>query len=194
MIERLKQAALLKFGGALGKDNQVNVRKYEGNGYMDCWCSWEGEDIAVEIKTKGSRDFDRITRERIPDRQHYIQCMTYAHFLGFKKLWILYMDREKHFEGRNGEIIPRWEILEFDYDPELGAKIEKRLIKLSDFKLNGKEPKKEPKTSDDPRCKYCSHRKYCWNESSNHPTAGSSILAKRIAANSTAKRRSASVA
>lgn len=193
MIDRLKEAGLLKYGGKFREDHQVNVRKYEGNGYMDALVWYKGEDIAVEIKTKGARDFERIARDKDPDDSHYMQLMAYMHFLGIKKGWLIYIDREKHYEAANGGIIPRWEILEIEYQEKIGKKTEKRLIKLSEYKLNpDKEPKKEPESSDDPRCRYCSHRKYCWNESPNNPSPGASAIAKRLADNRTARGKSTS--
>lgn len=190
MLERFKAAGVLKHGGVLWKDMQVNIRRYEGNGYMDGLGTYEGEDIAIEIKTKGSRDFDMIVGgKKPPDKDHIYQIMTYMHFLNLSKGWLVYIDREKTYEARNGEQTPRWDIIELSYDPKLGAKLEKRLIKLSEHKRNGTVPEKEPKSSDDERCRYCSYKKSCWGESRISTSFRKSPTAKRIASASQARRR-----
>src|SRR5574337_101604 len=124
ILERFKNAGLLKFGGELYKDMQVNIRAYEGNGYMDAWIYYHDDDIGGEVKTKGSAAFNEILKNRTPDKDHLYQLMTYMHFKELKKGWIIYIDRDKTYEARNGEFIPRWEILEIEYDPRLGEKLE----------------------------------------------------------------------
>lgn len=189
IIERLRNAGLLKYGGVTGRDIQVNVRAYDGNGYMDALCYYEKQDIGVEIKTKSSGAFNEIIKTRSPDKAHYYQLMAYLHFKKLKRGWLIYIDREKSYEGRNREFIPRWDILEVPYDPVVGLKLEKRLQKLTEYKRNGKIPVKEPKESTDPRCRFCSHRQSCWGQSRNNTPARGSVTAKRIASSTKTRRR-----
>jgi CRISPR/Cas system-associated exonuclease Cas4 (RecB family) len=190
ILERFKQANLLKYGGILWKDMQVNIRVEESNGYMDGLGVWEGQDIAIEVKTKGSRDFDMIVAgKKPPDKSHIYQIMMYMHLLKLSKGWLVYIDREKNFEGRNGETTPRWDIIEVDYDSGLGSKLERRLIRLSRHKREGTVPDKEPKTANDERCRFCAHKESCWGKSGTDRKSRESPAAKRIANASRARRR-----
>lgn len=187
--ERLKNAGLLKYGGVLWKDMQVNVKAYEGNGYMDFLVTYQGEDVAVEVKTKGAHGWDEILKTRKPDKMHIYQLMIYMHFLKIKKGWLLYIDREKHFEAANGEFIPRWEIFEIDYDPVLAEKLDRRLQRLSKHKIEGTVPDKEPKSQSDPRCTYCSHNQFCWGKPRDNKNFRKSDFITRTSTISKARRR-----
>ena len=188
---RLKSADLLKHGGVLREDMQINVAvpQYQGNGYMDFLVHFEGKDIAVEVKSCNQRKFDLVLKTSAPsDQDHYYQLQIYMHFLGLKTGWLVYIDRDKHWEDIDGEVTPRWEILEYKYDAELGETLEKRLKKLKKYLDNGKTPKKEPTTSQDPRCTWCNHRKECWGESAPRGTVRAAANTARTASNSQTRR------
>lgn len=189
MLERLKNAGYLKHGGVLWRDMQVNVKRWAGNGYMDGLGVVDGEDIGIEIKTKGARGFDEIIKTRKPDKLHIYQLMIYMYYLNLKKGWLIYIDREKHFEAANGEYIPRWEIIEIELDEKVGEKLDRRLQRLTKHREEKTIPDKEPKDPSDSRCTWCSHRKYCWGESADNRKSRANPIAKRIATASKARRR-----
>lgn len=196
MAERFKAAGLFKYGGELWKDNQVNVRlpQYGANGYMDFLLHVEKQDVGVEVKSIGARKFDELIKTGKPAyKSHYYQIMIYLHFLKLSRGWLVYIDREKFYEAINGQEVPRWEIIEVPYNPEVGEILERRLKKLAEHRRNGTEPKKEPKSPEDYRCTWCPYRKQCWGSLADTGKAGGNVRASRIAANSTARRRERSV-
>ena len=87
------------------------------SGHADGEAQWEGEGILIEIKSCSDEVFVNRLKWKKPKDEHFDQCNIYALVLGYKKIWIIYENKNtqetKIFERKVSpekamKIIDKW--------------------------------------------------------------------------------------
>lgn len=96
------------------------------SGHADGEAQWEGEGILIEIKSCSDEVFVNRLKWKKPKDEHFDQCNIYALVLGYKKIWIIYENKncvpdsariltrsgwKNHWDLVNGE-----DIMTYNYD------------------------------------------------------------------------------
>jgi hypothetical protein len=161
MVHWYIQACLYRAGILTAVEVPVVSKKYLVNGSMDGEVFYQGEKMALEIKTMNTFQFGRLTS---PVEKQVKQVSIYAHFNGLEKILMVYYDKNtsemKEFVvDVNIDFVERFKALSLRVQQRVAFNLRR---KGEDITLHQLEPR-VCKTATCARASKCPYTSTCFN-------------------------------